>query len=62
MIETGLINLYIKSIAVFTVLKLNDTELSNLMTELFFFEGQRFRVAKVQRFFSKSVNFGGFES
>jgi hypothetical protein len=42
-------NLYFKSILDFTVLKLNDTELSNLVTELFFFEGQRLKVTKVQR-------------
>jgi len=42
----------------FTVLKLNDTELLNFATELFFFKGQRFRVEKVQSFFLNSANFG----
>jgi len=46
----------------FTFLKLNDTELLNFATELFFFKGQRFRVAKVQSFFLNSANFGSVKS
>ena len=51
MIKTLLINLYFKSMLDFNVLKLNNTELSNFATELFFFKVHRFRVAKAQTLF-----------
>jgi len=52
MIKTLVVNLYFKSRLVFSLLKLNDTELLILVTELFFLSGKGSEVQSGKGFFA----------